>query len=254
MQGEARSASHSGLRASLTEAFFDKNASHSSGLQPHRKHWCGHGLAVHRPPLGKGHASRIAGLWVVRAPIAAPSTNGAHPMQSIVSPELNDAAKSKASRKKQLGKQAVSIKPAKPKIVSALKTPPHRADVEHAHHTTKQELVLSMLSQKGGTTIPEIMEATGWQMHSVRGFNASSSFKQQRPPKVRPPSQAPIKPSVAQHEELKPLAEMQQTRPGAPFADRSDRPAWAARCRRGPCRELRDVRNPADGPRSPGGD
>ena len=111
-------------------------------------------------------------------------------MQSIVSPELNDAAKSKASRKKQSGKQAISTKPAKPKIVSALKTP-HRADVEHAHHTTKQELVLSMLSQKGGTTIPEIMEATGWQMHSVRGFNASSSFKQQPAAKSKPPEPGP---------------------------------------------------------------
>jgi Protein of unknown function (DUF3489) len=43
--------------------------------------------------------------------------------------------------------------------------------------TTKQEQVLTMLSQVGGTTIDEIMNSTGWQQHSVRGFFAGTVRK-----------------------------------------------------------------------------
>lgn len=42
---------------------------------------------------------------------------------------------------------------------------------------TKQERVLTLLSRSNGAGIDEIMEATGWQQHSVRGFFAGTVKK-----------------------------------------------------------------------------
>ena len=45
------------------------------------------------------------------------------------------------------------------------------------HKTTKQERVLTLLSRADGASIHEIMQATQWQQHSVRGFLAGTVKK-----------------------------------------------------------------------------
>ena len=40
--------------------------------------------------------------------------------------------------------------------------------------TNKAATILALLKSKRGVTIPELMEATGWQSHSVRGFLAGA--------------------------------------------------------------------------------
>jgi Protein of unknown function (DUF3489) len=37
-------------------------------------------------------------------------------------------------------------------------------------HTSKQDLVIAMMRRAKGSTIADLMEATGWQAHSVRGI------------------------------------------------------------------------------------
>ena len=48
---------------------------------------------------------------------------------------------------------------------------------QQEERVTKHDRVLELLSQRSGTTIPEMMEATGWQQHSVRGFLAGTVKK-----------------------------------------------------------------------------
>lgn len=43
--------------------------------------------------------------------------------------------------------------------------------------TTKQDQILTLLTQTGGASIDEVMRATGWQEHSVRGFFAGTVRK-----------------------------------------------------------------------------
>jgi len=41
-----------------------------------------------------------------------------------------------------------------------------------ADRSSKRERVIALLRSESGSTIARIMEATGWQQHSVRGFLA----------------------------------------------------------------------------------
>ena len=57
------------------------------------------------------------------------------------------------------------------KRVAAAKPP---IQAETSEGVTKQERMLTLLSQPEGATIAEMMQATGWQQHSVRGFLAGT--------------------------------------------------------------------------------
>ncbi len=99
-------------------------------------------------------------------------------MQSIASHELDGANKAKSSSKKQSGKQATPVNWTNPKSVQAQKKKSKDpVSAGSSHRTTKQELVLSMLSQKAGTSIADITANTKWQTHTVRGFLAGTVKK-----------------------------------------------------------------------------
>jgi hypothetical protein len=61
----------------------------------------------------------------------------------------------KASKRAKPAKKSRSVKAeAKPKAKGA----------------NKKAVVIDQMPRPGGATLPEIMEATGWQRHTVRGF------------------------------------------------------------------------------------
>jgi len=74
----------------------------------------------------------------------------------------------KSSRSKQATTTAEKPKSSKPESKVTAKALAKRGNGS----SSKQEAVLSMLRRAKGTTVAAIVEATGWQPHSVRGFFA----------------------------------------------------------------------------------
>jgi Protein of unknown function (DUF3489) len=61
-------------------------------------------------------------------------------------------------------------KPAKSRSSRKIVAPPTKPE-------TKQSIVLGLLRRQDGASIAEIVEATDWQAHSVRGFFAGALRK-----------------------------------------------------------------------------
>lgn len=70
--------------------------------------------------------------------------------------------------------QAADVPPAKTK---AIPRPSRKAEAPTAREGSKKAQVLELLRAKEGATLEAIMEATGWQAHSVRGFLSGAISK-----------------------------------------------------------------------------
>ena len=87
-------------------------------------------------------------------------------------------ARSKAARPSHGLKNAGPAKSAKvqpqratkPKKMAASSAGPRRVKGREFPPGTKAAIILGLLRKSGGVTIEQIMKATGWQAHSVRGF------------------------------------------------------------------------------------
>ncbi len=61
--------------------------------------------------------------------------------------------------------------------VSAKGKKPKQTQHTSSGRVTKHDRILTLLSRSEGATVCELMEATGWQQHSIRGFLAGTVKK-----------------------------------------------------------------------------
>jgi len=82
------------------------------------------------------------------------------------------------SKRQEVARRVSSKKPRGPqKSAAAVSEPPKPAEAQFEENVTKQERMLTLLSRKEGASIAEMMQATKWQQHSVRGFLAGTVKK-----------------------------------------------------------------------------
>ena len=92
------------------------------------------------------------------------------------------SAKSSAPRRRKVtpatvpGKKSSRSVVSKSEQVATAKTPV-KAEESTVERITKQERMLNLLSRPEGASIEEMMQATEWQQHSVRGFLAGTVKK-----------------------------------------------------------------------------
>lgn len=100
-----------------------------------------------------------------------PETAAAAPKEPAEKPAPKKASAKKAATKKAT-KPAKASKPAKGAKKAGTNKPAARAAAAEkpAPRETRKAMVLAMIARKNGATLDEIMAATDWQRHTVRGF------------------------------------------------------------------------------------
>jgi hypothetical protein len=84
-----------------------------------------------------------------------------------------------ATTKAHVAKRRAPVAPSKGK--PALKAPRAKEAVS-ARPGSKTAKILGVLKRPGGVTLKELMKATGWQQHSVRGFLSGTLGKKMGTP------------------------------------------------------------------------
>jgi Protein of unknown function (DUF3489) len=94
------------------------------------------------------------------------------------------AEATKATKKATAGARRAHVAPKKAKAgrkaTPAKKTPEAANKATGARDGSKTAKILELLKRPGGATAKELMKATGWQPHSVRGFISGTIGKKMK--------------------------------------------------------------------------
>ena len=86
----------------------------------------------------------------------------------------------KATNSQRTRKTAARAKHTGKAKTSALGTSPVSRGSAPQERVTKAAQILALLKQPGGATLQDIVSATGWQAHSVRGFVSGQLTKKMK--------------------------------------------------------------------------
>src|ERR1035441_8095278 len=100
-------------------------------------------------------------------------------MTTLIPEEQTEKTPATAKKKAGVAKRCADVAAAKAK-------PPRKAHhskkAATARHGSKTAKILDLLKRPGGVTLKELMKATGWQAHSVRGFISGTVVKKMKIP------------------------------------------------------------------------
>ena len=103
-----------------------------------------------------------------------PAARGKRTMSAAARKRIAAAQKKRWAEYHKSKQAPVKAAPAKKATAKPAKAPKQAkvAKESKAAGTSKKDQVLALISRKNGASLDEIMTATGWQKHTVRGFIA----------------------------------------------------------------------------------
>ena len=120
----------------------------------------------------KGRATAVARIWKVIQNMGEVVAEAK--LKAQAEAESQDTATQEAPQTPDVAPQ----KEALPKNATRTRKPPTaNAKAKGTREGSKTEVVLELLKRAGGVTLADLMTATGWQAHSVRGFIAGTIRK-----------------------------------------------------------------------------
>ena len=94
--------------------------------------------------------------------------------ETATAPTTAAGKEPKAKKKPRVAPRRAHVAPAKPKVAKkasrAKKAPKSAQKATGPRDGSKTAKLLDLLRRKDGATLQELMKASGWQAHSVRGF------------------------------------------------------------------------------------
>jgi hypothetical protein len=128
-----------------------------------------------KPALTENRQKAIRRIWTAIQVLAKPVTGvsldaatiSAPRGASVQAPDALAAFAAPKAAKKAAGNKAT--KPKAPKAPRAKKAKPATEQKTPREGTAKAKVV-TLMRRKGGVTLEEIMKATGWLPHTIRGF------------------------------------------------------------------------------------